>query len=435
MATFARPYVVSWNLTYRCNLACEHCYLDAGGKPLVDTENFADRSELSTAECFEVVDQLAAFAPEAVTILTGGEPLLRRDILEIARYASEKGLWVVVGTNGVKITANLAQLLKDNGVRGMALSLDATDRNRHDAFRKVRGAFENTCHGARILAESGLPFIVQTTVGLHNASELRALAALAHGELGATVWNLYFLVQSGRGQFVTDLDPQRYDAVLQDLHDIQREYQGRMVVNAKCAPHAVRTLYERDPQSPLLRTYADGAGGCPAGTHYMGIRPNGDMTPCPYLPAFAGNVRAERIADVWNESPLFKDVRRRDELGGRCGACEFSTACSGCRARAWATTGGNLLAEDPLCSYEPGAHPEARVLLKPALSYGQPAQASLAWEPEAEARMKKIPAFVRGMVVKAVEDRCRKDGLSLVTTAALDEIRARMPVKPPFATR
>src|SRR5687767_12378943 len=107
---FRRPYVVSWNLTYRCNLACEHCYLDAGPKPQVTTEEFADRSELTTGECFRVVDDLAAFAPEALTILTGGEPLLRRDILEIAGYANDKGLWVVVGTNGVRITANLARL-------------------------------------------------------------------------------------------------------------------------------------------------------------------------------------------------------------------------------------------------------------------------------------------------------------------------------------
>ena len=99
---FARPYVVSWNLTYRCNLACEHCYLDAGGTPLVGTENFADRSELGTEECFRVIDEIAAFAPECVTILTGGEPLLRRDILEIVRRAAERGLWVVVGTNGVQ---------------------------------------------------------------------------------------------------------------------------------------------------------------------------------------------------------------------------------------------------------------------------------------------------------------------------------------------
>ena len=173
---FDRPYVVSWNLTYRCNLACEHCYLDAGGKPLVESPAFADRSELSTEECFRVADEIAAFAPESVTILTGGEPLLRRDILEIVRYAAGIGLWVVVGTNGVKVTAPLAGILKEAGVRGLALSLDALDPERHDRFRRVRGAWENTVSGARVLAEAGLPFIVQTTVGAHNRAEAVAIA-------------------------------------------------------------------------------------------------------------------------------------------------------------------------------------------------------------------------------------------------------------------
>ena len=133
---FARPYVVSWNLTYRCNLACEHCYLDAGGTPQVGTENFADRSELGTEECFRVIDEIAAFAPECVTILTGGEPLLRRDILEIVRRASERELWVVVGTNGVRITENVAKRLAEAGARGLSLSLDALDPDRHDALQE-----------------------------------------------------------------------------------------------------------------------------------------------------------------------------------------------------------------------------------------------------------------------------------------------------------
>src|SRR5262245_59851104 len=193
-AAFARPYVVSWNLTYRCNLACEHCYLDAGPAAIGKHEDpaFSDRSELSTEQCFRVVDQIAALAPECVTILTGGEPLLRRDILEIVRYAVSRELWVVVGTNGVKITENLAQILKAEGVRGLALSLDARDPARHDSFRRVRGAWENTVEGAKILTLVGLPFIVQTTVGAHNREELEAIAAFAHDELGAKVWNVYF---------------------------------------------------------------------------------------------------------------------------------------------------------------------------------------------------------------------------------------------------
>ncbi len=248
MNSFARPYVVSWNLTYRCNLACEHCYLDAGGTPQVGTENFADRSELGTEECFRVIDEIAAFAPECLTILTGGEPLLRRDILEIVRRAAERELWVVVGTNGVRITENLARRLADAGARGLSLSLDALDPDRHDRFRKVRGAWQNTVEGAEILNRTGLPFIVQTTAGSHNLGELDAIADFAHDRLAAKVWNLYFLVPTGRGQFVSDMTPAQYDEVLASLYRIQRKYDRKMLVNAKCAPHYIKTVLEHaDP--------------------------------------------------------------------------------------------------------------------------------------------------------------------------------------------
>ncbi len=247
---FARPYVVSWNLTYRCNLACEHCYLDAGVAPLVGTENFADRSELGTEECFRVIDEIAAFAPECLTILTGGEPLLRRDILEIIRRASERELWVVVGTNGVSITENLAGRLAEAGARGLSLSLDALDPDCHDRFRKVRGAWRNTVEGADILNRVGLPFIVQTTAGSHNLGELEAIADFAHDRLAAKVWNLYFLVPTGRGQFVSDITPAQYDGVLDSLYRIQKKYDRRMLVNAKCAPHYIKTVLENAAAQP-----------------------------------------------------------------------------------------------------------------------------------------------------------------------------------------
>ena len=452
---FARPYVVSWNLTYRCNLACEHCYLDAGGTPLVGTENFADRSELGTEECFKVIDDIVAFAPECVTILTGGEPLLRRDILEIVRRAAERGLWVVVGTNGVRITENVARCLADAGARGLSLSLDALDPARHDGFRRVRGAWKNTVEGAEILNSTGLPFIVQTTAGSHNFDELEALADFAHERLAAKVWNLYFLVPTGRGQFVSDISPAQYDEVLAALYRIQRKYDRRMLVNAKCAPHYIKTVLEHSgapgstsaepfswPGSSPIRTYSGGAGGCPAGTHYMGIRPNGDVTPCPYLPVFAGNLRSARLADLWASSDLFSAIRRRSSLGGRCGACELNGHCGGCRARAYGMT-GDLMAEDPLCTHTPGTFagsfllgtqgPAAVAPLEArALHYGSESPTTIEWEAAATERMKKIPVFVRGMVVRAVEESCRRNGISRVTTEELEKIRARMPTPKMF---
>ena len=429
---FDRPYVVSWNLTYRCNLACEHCYLDAGGAPQVNTENFADRSELGTEECFRVIDEIAAFAPECVTILTGGEPLLRRDILEIVRRASERGLWVVVGTNGVSITDNLARRLAEAGARGLSLSLDALDPDRHDRFRMVRGAWQNTVDGAEILNRTGLPFIVQTTAGAHNLGELDAIADFAHDRLAAKVWNLYFLVPTGRGQFVSDMTAAQYDEVLASLYRIQRKYDRRMLVNAKCAPHSIKTVLENagTETDPKIRTYSGGAGGCPAGTHYMGIRPNGDVTPCPYLPVFAGTLRSSSLTDLWTSSGLFADIRRRASLGGRCGECEMNGHCGGCRARAYGMT-GDLMAEDPLCTHTPGKFVGSPLLTlsgsKGAIKYGSETPATIAWDDAANERMKKIPAFVRGMVVRAVEDSCRKNGISRVTTEELERIRARMP--------
>jgi len=472
---FARPYVVSWNLTYRCNLACEHCYLDAGGTPLVGTENFADRSELGTEECFRVIDEIAAFAPECLTILTGGEPLLRRDILEIVRRAAERELWVVVGTNGVRITENLARRLAEAGARGLSLSLDALDPDRHDRFRKVRGAWHNTVEGAEILGRTGLPFIVQTTAGSHNLGELDAIADFAHDRLAAKVWNLYFLVPTGRGQFVSDMTPAQYDEVLASLYRIQKKYDRRMLVNAKCAPHYIKTVLE-NAGVPQIRTYSGGAGGCPAGTHYMGIRPNGDVTPCPYLPVFAGSLRSARLTDLWTSSGVFTDIRRRSSLGGRCGACEMNAHCGGCRARAYGMT-GDLMAEDPLCTHTPGKFagspllaivgaqagvPAARSVRggldqRPAgaergfgvpasdgdrgedggaggamppglvIEYGPESPSTMAWDDAAAARMKRIPAFVRGMVVRAVEDSCRRNGRDRVTVEELEQIRARMP--------
>jgi radical SAM protein with 4Fe4S-binding SPASM domain len=170
----------------------------------------------------------------------------------------------------------------------------------------------------------------------------------------------------------------------------------------------------------------------------MGIRPNGDVTPCPYLPVFAGSLRHDTLADLWSSSELFTGIRRRATLGGRCGDCEMNAQCGGCRARAYGMT-GDVMAEDPLCTHTPGTFAASPLLARlrsstgvatpapTAIEYGVAAPATIAWDEEAAARMKRIPAFVRGMVMKAVEDSCRKNGIGRVTVEELERIRARMP--------
>jgi radical SAM protein with 4Fe4S-binding SPASM domain len=230
-----------------------------------------------------------------------------------------------------------------------------------------------------------------------------------------------------------------------------------MLVNAKCAPHYIKTVLENGAETdPKIRTYSGGAGGCPAGTHYMGIRPNGDVTPCPYLPVFAGNLRRAALTDLWTSSGLFTEIRRRSSLGGRCGACEMNAQCGGCRARAYGMT-GDLMAEDPLCTHTPGTFAGSPLLTlralserselsldsarggaealegsKGAIEYGRESPTTIAWDDAAAARMKKIPAFVRGMVARAVEDSCRRNGISRVTAEELERIRARMPTPKMF---
>lgn len=428
-----QTHVISWNLTRLCNLRCQHCYIEAG--PLRKGEL---KGELSTEECYAVVDQITELNPNALLILTGGEPLLRRDVFHIARYAGGKGLWVVVGTNGVLITQDLVRRMIDAGIKGVSLSLDSLDPAAHDAFRAVKGAWENTVNGSKVLSEAGLPFIIQTTIARHNVHEIEAIARFAF-ELGARVFNLYFLVPTGRGAFVSNIEPHEYEATMHRLMEIQKEFQGRMLVNSKCAPHYQRVLYEHDPDSPFLKTFGAGAGGCPAGTHYCGISPTGDLTPCPYLPVYGGNLREKSFVEIWETSEVFTRIRARKALGGRCGVCEFNAVCGGCRARAFGAT-GEYMAEDPWCVYQPGAHGGKLIQFTRATTYGLEERREMTWAPEAERRLQNVPSFVRGMLTRRVEDYARKKGYAEVTPAVMDEVRrevlgGRVAQVPPFVRK
>jgi radical SAM protein with 4Fe4S-binding SPASM domain len=428
-----RSHVISWNLTKKCNLRCEHCYISAGRISKAEA-----RDELSTEECFGVIDQICEVNAEALLILTGGEPLLRKDVFDIASYANSKGIWVVVGTNGVLVSDELCGRIMAAGIKGVSLSLDSLDRETHDRFRGVQGAWDNTVTGSAVLSRLGLPFIIQTTIAEHNADDIVEIARFAN-ELGARVFNLYFLVPTGRGAYISDVTPQRYEDILADLLGLQSEFAGKMLVNAKCAPHYQRVLYEHDPESPFLKTFSAGAGGCPAGTHYLGIRPNGDVTPCPYLPVYGGNLRERGFREIWEKSEVFTRIRERGELGGRCGSCEFDRLCGGCRARAYGAK-GDYMAEDPWCVYQPGQHGFRTISFDGVTTYGLEPDSKLPWTAEALERLERVPGFVRGMLSRRVETYAAEHGHREVTIDVMREVReqaigGRIANVPPFVRK
>jgi radical SAM protein with 4Fe4S-binding SPASM domain len=439
-------YSVSWNLTQRCNLECAHCYMSAssGADP---------RGELTTAECRRVIDEIATVNPNVFLILTGGEPFLRRDLFEIAAYAAERRFTTVLGTNGLLLREREAAEMRRHGVLGASISLDSTDRGRHDAFRRLPGAWAGAVRATRVLTDAGLDFSLHMSVTDWNVGEIPAMIDLAV-RLGAKVLNFFFLVRTGRGRDLTDIDAAAYEHILAYLAEQQGvggghpsfmerllgrgsalgqgspfedpwstpvAQTGGLLIRAKCAPHFRRILWQLNPTSPLLRNYAHGS--CPAGKYYCRITPDGDVTPCPYMPVSAGNLRSSSFGGLWHGARVFGELRD-PRLGGRCGVCEFSKICGGCRCRAYATY-GDYLAEDPACAYQPGAHGGQVIELPETLTFGLRVNYELTWEDGARERLQAIPSFARGMVVKGVEAYARQRGDTVVTKDLLADVRAQ----------
>lgn len=407
------PHVVAWNLTRRCNLECAHCYISAGPE-----ESAA--SELTGDEFRRIADEILALNPAPLFVLSGGEPLLRADLPELARLATGRGATVVIGTNGTLLTDQRIAELKDAGVTGFAVSVDSLEAKHHDAFRHGPGSLGATTSALERLRRHRLDFIIQTTVTKKSRHELGALVRWS-AEQGAVCFNAYFLVATGRGAGLSDISPDEYESALAELVAHSQAYRGRMMVRAKCAPHFMRHVHRDAPDSPILNYQTR----CPCGTQYCRITPDGKLTPCPYIPAAAGDLRQRPFAEVWQGAELFRALRS-GLLGGKCGRCEYRELCGGCRARAFALH-GDVLAEDPSCAYVPG--PDARPIrpIRP-ITYGEAAQQQLRWTPEAVERLNRIPSFVRGVVVQRLEAYARRQGKAEVTVDLMREVRRALPV-------
>ncbi len=410
------PIIVSWNTTRLCNLACGHCYLDAVSRKREAPD------ELRTKEALGVIDQLAETAPGAMLILTGGEPLLRRDLVDLVRAASQKGLMPVVGTNGTLLSGERALRLKDAGAAGVGISLDSANPGFHDSLRGAAGAWKRAVGGIEAARTAGLAILLQTTLFEENRHDLSAMADIAE-HFEAMAFNLFFLVCTGRGVTQTDLSAQTYEETLREIDRLQRE-RPSLKIRARCAPYMrrVQGLHAGEQGGG----YAEWSSACLAGRGYFRITPQGYVTPCPYIPVVAGSLRMQTLDDIWQSSPLF--ARLRNEMpGGKCGVCDYRISCGGCRARAHAAR-GDIMAEDPKCPCipPPGATPEVPADME---------NENVAWTDEALTRLVCVPAFLRAMVRKRLEAHAREQGLTVITAEFMQAHRPKNISRPPFGHR
>ncbi|HSJ56761.1 MAG TPA: radical SAM protein [Anaerolineae bacterium] len=348
------PHIVAWESTVACNLACVHCRASAQTEPAP--------GELTTGELFDLIDQLAAWS-RPIFVISGGEPLMRPDVYDIAAYGTRQGLRMAVSPNGTLLTAEAVRRLKEAGVRRVSVSIDGSTAARHDAVRGVAGAFEAAMEGLAHCREAGLGFQLNTTVMRQTRDDLAATRDLAV-RLGAEAWHVFMLVPTGRGKIDDEVSPAEYEAILNEIYAMTTS--SPIPIRVTCGPHFQRIVaqnrrHEREkPNLVVPRAHPAGhpgsldrtTRGCLAGDGYCFISHVGNVSPCGYFPMVAGNVREQPFREIYVESPLFQALRDLDHFEGKCGACEFLRVCGGCRARALSLT-GNFLAEEPYCVYQP----------------------------------------------------------------------------------
>jgi radical SAM protein with 4Fe4S-binding SPASM domain len=398
-----KPRLIFWEVTKGCNLRCIHCRATA-------TE-LSSPTDLPTKAALDIIDQIAEVS-NPILVLSGGEPLFRSDIFQLARYATDKGLRVALATNGTLVTKEVARMIADSGVKRVSISLDGADAATHDTFRGIPGAFDAALYGFRNLKEAGMSVQINTTIARHNAHQLPHVLELAKA-VGADALHTFLLVPVGCGVDIAAeqmVPPEEYERMLNWFYD--RSLEGGIELKATCAPHYFRVVRQRRvadrhaaeaaakaspetlphpaaigptdmlmpggtgislrPQGPPPGKHTGHPGGhpndmnamtkgCLAGTGVCFISHEGEVFPCGYLPAIAGDLRREKFADIWANAKVFNELRDTDNLKGKCGCCEFRNICMGCRARAFAAT-GDYLDEEPFCVYEPkSAHLRAKV--------------------------------------------------------------------------
>ena len=357
------PFLVIWETTQACDLACSHCR--ASAQPL------RNAGELTTAQGFALLAETAAMGTP-VFILSGGDPLKRPDLLDLVREGKRLGLRMgTIPAATPALTPDVVRQLKEAGLDQMALSLDYPRADLHDGFRGVTGAFNKTMAAAEWARQCGLPLQINSTLWAGSAPFLSEMAETVE-RLGAVFWEVFFLVPVGRGEDLDGVAANQCEELFAILYEVQKK--SHFVVKVTEAPHYRRFVAQHEAESsgkqyqghpgavpmPDMLRRSEGPGhtvglaphGVNAGKGFVFVSHTGEVYPSGFLPVSAGNVRSQSLAEIYRDSALFRTLRDPAALRGRCGRCEYRSFCGGSRSRAYAMT-GDYLATDPWCNYQP----------------------------------------------------------------------------------
>lgn len=342
------PKVIAWESTRACRFACLHCRAQAQRTP--------DPRQLTTKETLRLVDQIAEFG-KPIFVVSGGDPLERADIFEIVKHATESGINVVMSPSGSSFTPEVVAKMKTAGVKMISVSLDGSNAAIHDGFRQVPGAFDTSVKNIGYARQAQLPFQVNTTVTKHNLQDLPKILARAV-ELGASAWDVFMLVPTGRGKVTMEITPKQYEETLNFVYEAS--LRSPIPIKMTCSPHYSRVVAKRNSSTdcPSNAQHQNGshvgARSCMAGSGFCFVSHIGEVFGCGFLPIPAGNIRERKLKEIYQKSPLFLELRNPSLLKGKCGFCEYKMICGGCRARALSVK-GDYLQEEPYCEYVPKA--------------------------------------------------------------------------------
>lgn len=400
--------ILAINLTRRCNLACSHCYLDA------DTLNSPSANELSTQDVKDLLTQIANQHNETMIVLTGGEPLIRKDLEDICQHGKSLGLMIVIGSNATLLTERRVISLKQSGAMGIGISIDSLDPDVHDNFRGLPGSWAKAMQGIEHCRKHQFDFQIHFSITDINHHEIDNIINFAQSS-GARVINFFFIVCTGRAESVSQISDVNYEASLKKIIQVQKKYPD-LIIRPRCAPYFKRVAWTMDPDSALNHISGQEGDGCIAGIHYCRITPEGDVTACPYIEQSVGNIKEQKFDSLWQNSDDFQ-LLREPKLKGKCGACEFQKLCGGCRARPLAL-GKSIMDEDESCHYLP----QSNHVIEPIVDFPN---LSLVWTEDAKTKLARIPGFIRAMVKKRTESYVSDLGEQTVTTEHMQQLSAK----------